>query len=587
MKNQELAKIFYAIADYLKMDDVPFKPAAYRRAAMSLENLEENIDEIYKRGGLPALEEIPGVGKSIAEKIEEFIKTGKIKYYEKLKKREPFDIEELSAVEGLGPKRAKFLYKKLGIRNLADLEKAAKAHKIASLPGFGDKQEKNILEGIEFLKRSKGRILLGRTIPLAEDFLKRLKSLKEVSQISLAGSIRRMKETIGDIDILIAAGGSFEKSSKTIMDFFISQPEAVKVWGRGPTRSSIRIKEGLDVDLRIVPLESYGAALQYFTGSKEHNIAIRRIAVEKGYKLNEYGLFKGQKKIAGFSEEEIYNILGFPFFPPEIREDNGEIDAALNNKLPNLIGYKDIKADLHCHSEWDGGENSILEIAEEMEKMGYSYFGISDHTKFLKIENGLDEKELFLQRIEINKLNKKFEKQGKKIKILQGIEANILNDGSLDINEKALEKLDYVIAGVHSNLKMAKEEMTKRIIKAMQNPYVNIISHPTGRIIRRRDEYQLDFRRILTAAKELNVALEINSSPERLDLKDVYIREAKKQGVKMIINTDAHQIDHIKNIKYGIAQARRGWAEKKDIINSWPLEKFLEFVKNKRKNAKK
>jgi len=599
MKNQEIAKIFYEIANYLEMEGVAFKPYAYQKVAITLEALEEDVEEIYKRGGLKALEEISGVGKNIAFKIEEYLKTGKIKYYQELKKKTPVNLNEMIAVEGMGPRKTKILYQKLEIKDLKDLEKAAKAHKIAPLFGFGEKTEKNILEGIAFLKRSKGRFLLGDIMPVVKEILENLKKFKEVKKINVAGSVRRMKETIGDVDFLIISKNpkkpaSAKASAGKIMDFFVSLEKVIKVWAKGPTRSSVRTKDGFDMDLRIVPAKSYGSALQYFTGSKEHNIATRRIAIGKGLKLNEYGVFRGSKMIAGKTEKEVYRAIGLPWIPPEIRENEGEIEAALrqaqgkSNGLPKIIGYQDIKGDLHCHSKWDGGNNTIKEMAETAQKMGYQYLGIADHTKFLRIEHGLNEKQLAQQRKEIDKLNNKLGSKAtlrgvshsvRFSRILQGAETNILNDGSIDIKDEALKQLDFVIAGIHSSMKMEKEKMTERIIRAMKNPNIDIIAHPTGRIIKRRDEYQIDFEKILRAAKELGIILEINSYPERLDLKDVYIRRAKEMGVKMVINTDSHHRDQMRFIKYGIAQARRGWAEKKDIINAQPLEKLLKFFK--------
>ena len=474
-------------------------------------------------------------------------------------------------IEGLGPKRLKVLYEKLGIRNLKDLEEAIKNHKIAILPGFGEKTEKNILEAIEFAKRSKGRFLLGDILPIVKEVYEKLKSQKEVERIDVVGSIRRMKETIGDVDFLVIS-----KNPKPIMDFFVSLPGVIKVWGKGNTKASVRMKEGFDMDIRVLPKRSYGAALQYFTGSKEHNIALRKIAIDKGLKLSEYGLFKGPKMIAGESEEEIYQKLGMDWIPPELREDRGEIEAALNHKLPKIIDYKEIKGDLHVHSKWDGGKNSIEEIAEYAIKMGYEYVGIADHTKFLKIEHGLDEKRLRERNKEIDKLNEKFKG---KIKILKGCEANILPDGKIDIDDQCLKEQDFVIAGVHSKFKMTKEEMTERIIRAMKNPNVDIISHPTGRLIQKRDEYEIDFNKILKVAKETGTILEINSYPERLDLNDINIKKAKEIGVKMVINTDAHHVDQMGFIELGVAQARRGWAEKKDIINTQLLEKLLKSFK--------
>ena len=587
MINQELANIFYEIADFLEMENIQFKPRALQKAAISLESLERDVRDIYREGGRKSLEKIPGVGESIAEKIEEYLKTGKIKYYQDLKRKTPVKMQDLTAIEGLGPKKVKTLYQKLGIRNIKDLEKAVKTHKIAPLFGFGEKTEKNILEGIMFLKRSKGRFLLGDILPEAREIEQKLKSLKEIDKISVAGSVRRRKETIGDIDFLVIT-----KNPAKVMDFFVSLPGIIKVWGKGSTKSSVRVKQGFDVDLRVVPEKSYGSALQYFTGSKEHNIATRKIAMDKGLKLSEYGLFtlpnfskknlggfRGKKMIAGKTEEGIYQKLGMEWMPPEMRENQGEIEAALASKLPKIIDYDDIRGDLHCHSKWDGGANPISEMAKAAQEMGYEYLGISDHTKFLRIEHGLNEKQLSRQRKEIDKINLQLTTNNLQLRILQGAETNILNNGSIDINNEALKKLDYAIAGIHSNFKMEKEKMTDRIIKAMKNPYIKIISHPTGRILKRRDEYQIDFDKILRAAKEFKVILEINSFPERLDLNDQNIRRAKEAGVKMVINTDSHHKDQLRYMEFGIAQARRGWAEKEDIINTQSLEKLLKYFK--------
>ncbi len=574
MKNQEIAKIFYEISEYLEMDEVPFRPSAYNKAALTLNNLDQDIEEIYKEKGTKGLKEIPGIGEHLASKIEEYIKTGKIKYYEKLKKQSPVDVSNLTAVEGLGPKKIKILYEKLGIRNVKQLEKAAKAHKIAPLFGFGEKTEQNILQGIEFLKKEKGRFLLAEILPTAQDIYERLKKLKQVEKIDIVGSLKRMRETIRDVDILVAS-----KNPKKVMDFFVTLDGVEKVWSKGITRASVRMKEGFDIDIRVVSKDSYGAALQYFIGSKEHNIATRKIAIKKGLKLNEYGLFKGKKKIAGKDEKQIYKLLGMTWVSPEMRENQGEIELALKNKLPKLVELKDIKGDLHCHSDWNGGENSILEIAKKAISLRYQYIGISDHTKFLKIENGLNEKELLKQRKEIDRLNEKFKKKKSKFRILQGAETNILKDGSIDIKDEALAKLDYVIAGIHSNFKMKKDEMTNRIIKAIKNPHIDIISHPTGRLLKKREQYEIDFDEIIKAAKEYKTVLEINSYPIRLDLNDQNIRRCKKAGVKMIINTDSHHRSQMRYMGLGVAQARRGWAEKRDIINTRSLNEFLEYFK--------
>jgi len=581
-KNLQLAKIFYQMAVFLEMEGIPFKPQAYEKAALALETMSESVEDIFQREKEEGLLKIPGIGESIAKKIVEFLKTGKVKEFEEKKKKYPINIEELMQVEGIGPKTIRDLYKYLKIKDLKDLEKAAREGKIRNLPNFGEKSERNILESIEFLKRSKGRFLISEALSIAEKIIEELKVLKEVDKISLAGSLRRMKETIGDIDLLVTIKKGYKNGNKKVMDKFISLSGIQKVWDYGLTKTSVRFDLGIDADLRVVESYEFGSALQYFTGSKEHNIATRKLALEKGLKLNEYGVFKGKKRVAGENEEEVYKIIGLPYIPPELRENTGEIEAGLKNQLPKIIEYKEIKGDLHIHSDYDGGENSIREIMEAGQKMEYEYIGISDHTKFLKIEHGLDERQLLKQNEEIKKINQELEKKGIKFRILHGCEANILNDGSLDIEDAVLKKLDYVIAGIHSHMKMSKEEMTKRLLTAIKNPYVRIISHPTGRLINRRDEYQIDIEKILKAAKEYNVALEINSFPDRLDLNDKNIRKAVEMGVKLVINTDSHHIDQLRFIRFGIAQARRGWATKNDIINSWPLEKILDFFNKKK-----
>lgn len=580
MKNQEIAKIFNEMAKYLRMEGVDFKPFAFEKAAVSLEALKEDIGDIYRNGGTKALLEISGIGKSMAGYIEEYLKNGKIKAYEQLKKKLPLKIDELVKVEGMGPRKVKILYQKLGIKNLKDLEKAAKAHKIAPLFGFGEKTEKNILEGINFAKKSKGRFLLGKILPVAEEVLKKIKNLNEVKEASLAGSLRRRKETIGDVDILVCLkkSASAKASADAVADYFVSLPGVEKIWGKGGTKASVHMKDGFDMDLRIVPEKSYGAALQYFTGNKDHNVVTRKMAIDKGLKLSEYGVFRGKNMIAGKTEEEVYKTIGLPFIEPELRENEGEIEAGLNGKLPKIIGLKDIKGDLHCHSDWDGGENSIEQMCKAAMELGYEYIGISDHTKFLKIEKGLDEAQLLKQHEEIKQINSKFERQNIKFKILHGCECNILNDGSVDIKDEVLEKLDYVIAGVHSTLKMPKKEMMQRLEKAMKNKNIDILAHPTGRIVGQRDEYQIDFDKMLKLAKETNTILEINSS-SRLDLRDIYIRRAKNENVKMIINTDAHQKDQLNLMKYGVSMAKRGWAEKSDIVNTLPVEELLKYFK--------
>jgi DNA polymerase (family 10) len=571
MKNQEVAQILFEIGEFLELQEIPFKPQAYQQAAIAIDNMEEDILDLYKREGIKGLEKVPGVGKSIAEKIEEFLKTGKIKYIKELKKSTPIDLEQLTKVEGLGVKRIKKLWKELGVRNLKDLEKALDDHKIAPLFGFGEKMEENILESIQFLKQGKGRFLLREVLPEVERILEKFKRIKGVVKLSVAGSTRRRKETIGDVDFLVAIKDTTDKYLvEKIMNTFVSMDEVVKVVGKGTTKSSIKTKMGLDMDLRLVSEGSFGAALQYFTGSKDHNIALRRIAMKQGYKLNEYGLFKGDRKIKGENEEEIYEKLGMDWIPPEMREHQGEIELAINKKLPRLIEPKDIKGDFHCHTNWDGGEHSILEMSLEAISLGYKYLGIADHTQSLKIENGLDEKRLIEQRKEIDSLNKSFKEKGINFTILQGSEVDILKDGSLDINDETLKILDYVSVSIHSNFKMVKKEMTERIIKAMKHPMVKILNHPTGMILGKRESYEVNIEEILKAAKENNVALEINSY--RSDLGYQTARMAKEMGVKLTIGSDAHNKKELADMQFGAYQARRGWLEKEDVLNALSLD---------------
>lgn len=563
------------------MENIPFKPQAYEKAAMTLESLSEDIEDRYRREGLKGLESIPGVGKSIAEKIEEYLKTGKIQYYQEYRNKMPVDMDELTLVEGIGPKMVRDLWKHLKIRNLKDLEKAAKAGKIRKLPHFGQKTEQNILQGIEFVKKSKGRWLLGTIYPYSEELVGLLKNSGLVKEAVAAGSIRRMKEVIGDVDVLVTT----DKPEKAI-DYFLSLVSYEKIWGKGSTKVSIHTEQGFDVDMRVLPEEVFGAALQYFTGSKEHNVKLRTYAAEQGLKVSEYGVFKGKKRIASRTEEEVYKVLGMPYIEPELREDQGEIEAALRlaplaQGLPTLIPYGSLQGDLQIQTDWTDGNNSIEEMAREGKKQGLEYIAITDHTRDLAMTKGSDEKKLLRQMAEIDRVNKKVSG----IKILTGAEVNIRKDGTLDIKDEVLAKLDVVGVAVHSNFKMSKKDMTERIIRAMRNPHVDILFHPTGRLIQKREGYEVDIDAIMKEAKNTGTVLEINAYPERLDLRDTDIRKAVQAGVPMVIDSDAHRTEHIQYLRYGVAQARRGWAEKKDIINAWPFGQMLSFLKDK-KNPK-
>jgi len=570
MRNTELAQIFREVALYLEMKEEPFKPRAYEKVAYSLEALEEPVGEIYRRGGVKALRAIPGVGQAIAEKIEEVIRTGGLRYYEELKKEVPVDVRGLTAIEGIGPKSVKLLYEKLTIKTAADLEKAARVGKIRGLPHFGAKMEQKILKGIEFLKQGSGRFPLGSALPLIGEIEQRLRELPEVEEVVVAGSTRRWKETIGDADIL-----AISRKPEKVMEFFVSMSEVMHVQGQGKTKSTVKLKNGMDVDLRVVPRESFGAALNYFTGSKDHNVALRKIAQEKGLKLNEYGLFRGNKRIAGKTEEEIYKALGLAFIPPELRENQGEIEAAQKGELPNLVGYRDLRGDLQTQTTWTDGANSIAEMAEEAKRLGLEYIAITDHTKGLAMTGGSDEKKLLKQMAEIDKINRSL----KGITILKGAEVNINKDGTLDIKDEVLAQLDVVGIAVHSHFNLPKREMTERIVRAMRNPHADILFHPTGRVIQKREPYDVDMDALIKTAKETGTVLEIDAYPDRLDLKDGHIRKAVEAGVKLAIDSDAHSVNHIRFLEFGVAQARRGWAEKKDVINTRPLKEFLKCLK--------
>ena len=549
---------------------VAFKPRAYEHVAYALENLDQDIKSIYQAGGVKALLNIPGVGQGIAEKIEEYIKTGKIKEYQKLKKELPVNTEELGRVEGIGPKTIKKLYDELGITSTQELKTAAEAGKLAKIKSLGKKLEEKVLRSLNFLKSLHGRFLISAALPLARKIVEKLQALPEVQKAEYAGSVRRMQETIGDLDILVIS-----KKPDKVMDFFANLPEVSEVLAKGLTKTTVRLHNGLQADVRVVPPESFGAAMQYFIGDKYHNVTVREIAIKKGYKLNEYGLFKGKKLVAGKDEKEIYEKLGMQWMPPELRTNHGEIEAALEGKLPKLIEYGEVRGDLQTQTDWTDGANSIEEMAKAAQKEGLEYICITDHTKALAMTGGNDEKRLLKQMAEIDKIQKKFPN----FKILKGVEVDILKDGSLDIDDEVLAKLDVVGASAHSYFSMSETEMTKRIVRAMANPHVDIIFHPTGRIIQRREPYKVEMAKLIATAKRTKTVLEANASPERLDLKDEYIRQAIEAGVKIAIDSDAHSIYHFKFLEYGIAQARRGWAEKKDVINAYSWPEMLKMLK--------
>ena len=578
MTNQEIAKILREIGIYLEMDNVPFKPRAYEKAAETIDALGEEVKEIYKKGGLKALEQIPGVGVSIAETMEQLLKTGRAQHHEQLKKKIPVKLDELAKVEGLGPKTIKTLYQKLKIKDLKDLKKSAQAGKISRLEGFGAKSEENILKGIEFLEKFGQRIPLGYAMPEVRLIEEKIRRFKFADKVAVCGSIRRRKETIGDIDILAVS-----KKPREVIDFFVSLPEVARVFARGDTKGAVKLKNGLDADLRVVPEESCGAALNYSTGSKEHNIALRELAIKKGWKLSEYGLFKGKTQIAGKTEEEIYAKFGMDYIEPELREMAGELEAAKNHALPKLIGYNDLQGDLQIQTNWTDGANSIEEMANAAMEAGLQYIAITDHTKRLAMARGLDERRIQKQWQAIDEVNRKLKVKSLKFKVLKGTECDILKDGSMDLPDSILAKCDVVGASVHSLFNLPLKEQTERIKRAMANPHVDIIFHPTGRILNKRPPYQVDMEELIRQAKKTGTILEIDAEPSRLDLKDEYIRKCVAAGVKMSIDSDAHAVNQMEVLEYGIAQARRGWAERSDIINTYSLEKMLSFLKDKKK----
>lgn len=570
MKNHEVAELLNKIADLLEIkNELIFKIRAYRKAAFVIENLSEDIQRIYSK---EVPEKISGVGEGISKKIKEFLDTGKLEYFEKLKKETPVKIDELRQVEGLGPKTILKLYKKLDIRDLKDLENAARQGKIQNIEGFGKKVEENIISGIEYAKKSDKRSLLLHGLHTAEKIKKRLEDFG-IDKVEIAGSIRRRKDTIRDIDILVST-----KFPEKAMDFFTTMEDIDRIISKGKTKSTIQMHD-IQADLRIIEKNKFGSALLYFTGSKQHNISLRKIAIKKGYKLSEYGIFdkKTNKLLASKKEEDCYRMLGMDYIEPELREDEGEIQAAMKGDLPKLISYDEIKGDLQMHTKWSDGSNSIEEMALAAKNLGHEYISITDHVGNLKIANAMSHNTILRQKEEISRLNKKLNKNN--FTILHGVEVNIRHDGSLDMKNEVLEGMDIVLASIHSGFKNSKEKMTKRIIKAMENENVDIIAHPTGRLINRRSGYEIDLEKVFEYAKKTKTLLEINSSPERLDLNDKNTKSAISHGIKMVISTDAHNADQLQFIKLGIATARRGWAETKDITNSLPLKDFLKKLK--------
>ncbi len=571
MKNRLVARILYEIADLLEMEGVAFKPRAYRRAAQAVESCPVPVEDLVATG---KLNELPGVGKAIAGKIEEIVKTGKLAYHEELKKKLPIDLFSLTKVDGIGPKTAKLLYDVLGVRTLDDLEQAARSGRIQKVKGLGKKTEERILRGLAEARRTEARMLLGHAYPIADDLQRRLRKTGLFTRLEVAGSLRRGRETIGDLDILGIASDP-ERAAEA----FVSLSDVEEVLAHGPKKSSVRLSSGLQVDLRIVPQESFGAALQYFTGSKAHNIALRKRAVAREWKLNEYGLFDETGKVlAGRTEEDIYTRLGLLFIPPELREDQGEIAAAEAGTLPNLVELSDIRGDLHVHTDWSDGKAPLAVMAAEAQKRGLSYIAVTDHAKFSEMVRGLTPDDIRRQIDEIARLNEELDG----FRIFTGIEANILPDGSLDLPNEILRQLDIVVASVHSHLHLDRTAMTNRLIRAVENEHVFILAHPTGRKIGEHPAYDADWDKVFRRAASAGTAVEINANPIRLDLNGELARRAIEFGVRITIDTDAHDPTHFDFLKLGVITARRGWVEKSNVINTLSSGELLVQAQTKK-----
>uniref|UniRef100_A0A7V3J9J3 DNA polymerase beta n=1 Tax=candidate division CPR3 bacterium TaxID=2268181 RepID=A0A7V3J9J3_UNCC3 len=571
--NKVLAKKFEELANALDfLGENPFKVRAYLKVAKVLEELPEDVTEIYKVQGFEGLERIPGIGEGIAKKIVEFIEKGTFEKYEEVMSKVPADLLKLMDVPGVGPRTLKLIYDKFKVTTMDEFIKILDDPRILTLPGMGEKKIENIKRGLELYLSMQERIPLGIAVNIVEDIIEYMKESKKVELISGCGSYRRMKETVGDIDILVVG----EDGAKLI-EHFTKFPSVTDVLASGDTKGSVIVEGKYQVDMRVVGRESWGAALQYFTGSKNHNIKLRTIAKAKGLKISEYGVFREEKLIAGAEEEDVYKSLGLPWIPPELREDQGEIEAAMSGNLPVLLGYNEVKGDLHVHSNYSDGTSSLEELVEFARKMGYQYLGICDHSRSAKYAGGLEIDELRERNREIDRINKSF----KDFVLLKGAEVDILSDGQLDYPDEILRELDFVVASIHIWKK--NEDATQRIIKAMENPYVTIIGHPTGRLIGQREGYHVDIDTIIDKAVETKTFLEMNAYYERLDFNDVNARKAKEKGVLLVINTDAHHVGQLPMIRLGIGQARRAWLGPQDVVNTRNLSEVVELLKIKLK----
>jgi DNA polymerase (family 10) len=574
--NHEVAELLRLIADMLEIKgEVVYKSLAYRKAADNIEALGRDINELWRQG---TLRHIPGVGEALDKKLNELLSTGRLGYYEELQEEIPVGVVGLLGIPEVGPRTAKLLWEKLGALSVADVERAARTGKLRDLPGLGVRSEQRILEGIESLYRRSTRIPLGVAWPIAQELAEVLRRELSVQTVEPVGSLRRMKDTIGDIDLLAACD-----QPERATDAFVKLPQVAEVLSHGPTRASVRLHNGLQVDLRALEPGRYGSLLQYFTGSKDHNVALRALAQKQGLSLSEYGFKRGGDEILCRTEEEVYSALGLPWIPPELREDRGEVQAAQAGTLPKLVQPKDIRGDLHAHTDWSDAAATLGEMATAARTLGYKYLVISDHTQSLGVANGLDLSRLREQRAEIASLNERFSE----FRLLQGAEVEIRADGSLDYPDDVLRELDVVIASVHSALRQDEETITNRVVRAMRNSHVDILGHPSGRLLGQREATHVDLDRVLQVAAETGTILEVNATPNRLDLDDVHIRQAIELGVGLAINSDAHSTGGLETMVYGVAAARRGWAEARHVVNTFPLPKLLRRLAQKEPTAQR
>jgi len=571
MDKKEAAQILEEIAVLLELKgENPFKTRAYQNAARAVLALEGSLDEAVRSGELTR---IKGIGKALAEKLTELVTTGKLSYYEELKEAVPRGLLEMIAIPGLGPRKAKTIYEKLGISTLSALEQACRDGRIAKLPGFASRTQQKIIEGIEYLKKHRDRFLYSEALAEAQELLAQIESRPETIRSSIAGSLRRAMETVKDIDIVAGT-----HDPEALMDFFVSVPQARSVVACGKTKSTIRLASGINADLRAVKEKEFPYALHHFTGSKAHNTALRSRAKSMGLKMNEYGLFRSEHSLPARDEAEIFAHLGLSYIPPELREDRGEIEAAASGSLPELVTMRDMRGVLHVHTKWSDGSAPLEEMAKAARELGYRYLGIADHSKSAYYAGGLSEEEIYEQHSAIDELNGKL----RGIVILKGIESDILPDGSLDYSEKVLESFDFVIASVHSSFGLSRERMTRRIIQAMKNPFVDILGHPTGRLLLVRDAYEVDLEAVLEAAADLGVAMELNAHPQRLDLDWRWGNLARSLGVKIAINPDAHHVEGLEDVRYGVGIARKGWFSRSDVLNCMSVSEFRTCLRRRR-----